>query len=77
MENKIYLVTADWCTKCPLVKGAIIDKGIEVEFIDAEQQPEIPSELGIMSLPTLVDNRDGESKVYAGLSASMMFVNEQ
>lgn len=77
MENKIYLVTADWCTKCPIVKNAIIGTGIEVEFIDAEQQPEIPSELGIMSLPTLIDNRDGEPKIYAGLSSSMKFVGEQ
>lgn len=75
MENKIYLVSADWCTNCKPVKNLIAEKELNVTYIDAEEQPEIPSQFGIMSLPSIVDNRLDNPNVYKGQIECLQFVN--
>lgn len=76
MENKVCLVSAEWCTKCTMVKNVIESKGLDIEYVDAEKNPEIPSKYGIMSLPTLIDNREGQEKVYVGQGACMELVSQ-
>lgn len=76
MENTVCLVSAEWCTKCTMVKNVIESKGLDIEYVDAEKNPEIPSKYGIMSLPTLIDNREGQEKVYVGQGACMELVSQ-
>lgn len=75
MENKIYMVSTKTCTKCPFVKQMLSTKDVEVEYIDAEEQPEIPSELGIFQVPTMIDNREGHETVFVGQEKSLQFIN--
>lgn len=75
-DNNIVLLTTKTCSKCPMVKSMIESKGLDIEYVDAEKNPEIPSKYGIMSLPTLIDNREGQEKVYVGQGACMELVSQ-
>lgn len=77
MENKLYVLSADWCTKCPMVKNMLDGQGIEYINVDVDNEPEIAASVGAMSIPTIVDNTNGEMKVYTGQQACIQFVGEQ
>lgn len=77
MENKIYLLSAPWCTKCALVKPMLYSQVEGVVEVNIDEDPSIPADLGIMSIPTLVDNRQGESVVYTGQSKVMEFISKE
>lgn len=74
MENKIYMLSTPSCTKCPIVKSQLAEKDVEVEYVNVEEDPEIAIEHGLMSVPSIIDNRNGEDTVYNGQMSCMAFV---
>lgn len=76
MENKTVLLTTQSCTKCPMVKTMIESKGLDIEYVDAEKNPEIPSKYGIMSLPTIITYEDGKAVTHVGQGACMELVSQ-
>lgn len=75
LEEKIYMLTTTDCTKCPFVKQMLSTKDVEVEYINNDDDPTIASELEIMSVPTIVDNRNGKETQFIGQQSCMLFVN--
>jgi len=55
-ENKYKLVTATWCAPCKVLKTQLSEEKIEVEYVDAVDNPEYIKRLGVRSVPTLVVN---------------------
>ena len=53
--SKLYMFSTVHCTKCPEVKEALSKKDVEVEYIDAEETPELAMIYLVMSVPTIVD----------------------
>lgn len=76
MENKIYMLSTPSCTKCPIVKSQLAEKDVEVDYVNVEEDPSIPAELGVLSIPTLVDNRNGKATVHTGQGACMEFISK-
>ena len=76
MEKKIFLMSAPWCNKCQQVKPMLHSKVKEVEEINIDEDPTIASELGIMSIPSVVDNTGEEPIVYTGQSKVMEFISK-
>lgn len=74
---KTYLLTTQSCTKCPMVKGMIEEKNLDIEYIDVEEDPEIASAAMVMSVPSIVVIKDGEFETHVGQQASVKFVGEQ
>lgn len=67
--NKIFLATTKTCTQCPIVKSAIESKGLreQIDYVDAEEQPDLMVKYELMSVPSLIDERDPQNpKVYVG-----------
>lgn len=74
MENKIYMLSTPSCTKCPIVKSQLAEKDVEVEYINVEEDPDIAIEHGLMSVPSIIDNRNGADIVFNGQMSCMAFV---
>ena len=73
--SKLYMFSTSHCTKCPEVKEALSKKDIEVEYIDAEETPELAMRYMVMSVPTIVDDRDHAEDKYTGQEQCLAFVN--
>ena len=73
--SKLYMFTTSHCTKCPEVKEALSKKDIEVEYIDAEETPELAMRYMVMSVPTIVDDRYHAEDKYWGQEQCLAFVN--
>jgi thioredoxin 1 len=58
---------AAWCAPCrmiaPVVEDLAIELGSQVKFVkmDIDANPEVPTQLGIMSIPTLIIFKDGQA----------------
>ncbi len=50
------LVTAKWCSPCKILKAQLSAEGIEIETIDADDNMSMLREMGIKSVPTLIDD---------------------
>ena len=72
--SKLYMFTTSHCTKCPEVKEALSEKDIEVEYIDAEETPELAMRYMVMSVPTIVNVDDG-GKTYWGQEQCLKFID--
>ena len=77
MENKVYLLTTRSCTKCPMVKNMIEEKGLDIEYVDVEEDAEIASEAGVMAVPSIVVIEDGEYETHVGQGACMEFISKE
>lgn len=53
MSNKV-LVSAEWCSQCPVVKKYIEDNNIEVTMLDADTDFDEVNKLRVRGLPTMV-----------------------
>ncbi|WP_239745215.1 glutaredoxin domain-containing protein [Mammaliicoccus sp. F-M27] len=73
--SKLYMFTTSHCTKCPQVKDALSKKDIEIEYIDAEKTPELAMRFLIMTVPTIIDNREHAEDKYMGQEQCLAFVN--
>lgn len=74
MDDGLYLFTTKTCPNCNIAKGLLSD--LDYTVIDAEEQPELTTQLGIMQAPTLVVVADGEKKKYVNASNIKQFVEE-
>lgn len=75
MENTIYFLSSMSCTKCPIVQANLEEKNIEFTKQIIDSEPELAIEKGIMSVPTIIDNREGHETVYTGQEKCLAFVN--
>jgi len=50
------LVTAKWCSPCKILKAQLSAEGIEIETIDADDNMSMLRDMGIKSVPTLIDD---------------------
>ena len=75
MENKTYLLTTQTCSYCPMVKQMIEAKGLDVTYIDIEETPDFAIETGVMSVPTIVVDDNGELTPHVGQQACLQFIN--
>lgn len=67
--NKLKYFTASWCGPCRFFKPVIqelIKEGKNIEIIDIDENQSISRDYEIMSVPTLVFEKD--SKIYARTS---------
>ena len=64
IEEGIHLVDfyATWCGPCKMLSPVLDELKDEIDIvkIDVDQEPEIASEYGIMSIPTLLYVKDGK-----------------
>lgn len=74
-KNEVYLLSAPWCTQCKTVKPKAQEKIEGLIEIDIDENPEVPSELEVMSIPTIVDNRNGEKIIHSGAGKCLGFLN--
>lgn len=74
---KAYLLTTQSCSYCPMVKQMIEAKGLDITYVDIEESPELAISTGVMSVPTIVVDNDGELTPHVGQQASVKFVGEQ
>ena len=73
--SKLYMFSTVHCTKCPEVKEALSKKNVEVEYIDAEETPELAMRYMVMSVPSIVEVSEDEVKTYWGQEQCLAFVN--
>ena len=71
----LYLFTTKTCPNCRIAKEFL--KGQEYQVIDAEENPELSDQYGIMQAPTLVMVKNGEITKYVNASNSRRFVEER
>jgi thioredoxin 1 len=67
--KKIKYFTASWCGPCKFFKPTLqelIDEGVDVEILDIDSNPEETASNDIMSVPTLIFQKDNED--YARVS---------
>lgn len=71
----LYLFTTKTCPNCRIAKEFL--KGQEYQVIDAEENPELSDQYGIMQAPTLVMVKNGEITKYVNASNIRRFVEER
>lgn len=69
--ERILMFTTSHCVNCPKVKEELGKKDVVVEYVDAEERPELAMDHVIMTVPTIVD---GEKK-YVGQQACLDYVD--
>ncbi len=74
-QNRAYLFTTKTCPNCKLAKEFL--GSYPYIQVDAEDNPELTREYGVMQAPTLVVVRDGQFKKYANASNIKSFMEEQ
>lgn len=74
MDDGLYLFTTQTCPNCRLAKEFL--KEIDYVTIDAQEQPELATQLGIMQAPTLVVVSDGKKTKYNNASNIKKFVDD-
>lgn len=73
--SKLYMFSTTHCSKCPEVKKALSEKDVEVTYVDPEETPELAMKYMVMSVPTIVDDRDHAEDKYWGQEQCLAFVN--
>ncbi len=73
---KTYLLTTQSCSYCPMVKQMIEAKGLDITYVDIEESPDLAIRTGVMSVPTIVVDNDGELTPHVGQQACLQFINE-
>ena len=76
MDKKTYLLTTQSCSYCPMVKQMIEAKGMDIEYVDIEEDPTLAIETGVMSVPTIVVDDNGELTPHVGQQACVQFINQ-
>jgi thioredoxin 1 len=64
--DKVIDFHATWCSPCkvqkPILEKVAKELGVEVEYVDIEEQPEMAAKYKVRSVPTMVILKDGEIK---------------
>ena len=62
--TEFYYFSTNWCAPCktfkPIVQQVCAENQIPVQFIDAQQQPELAARFGVSSVPTIVVAQNGQ-----------------
>ena len=69
---KLTLFTSETCAFCPVVKSQLVEKKVDFDLVSIDDSPELASEHGIMSVPSIVDS---DNQVHRGLQASLKVVD--
>ena len=58
--KKVIRFTASWCGPCKMLAKTLesVETDIPIEVVDIDQQPDLATEFGIRSVPTLVMMED-------------------
>ena len=64
----VYLFTTKTCPNCKIAKSMLDKAGVEYNVVDAEDNPELCKEYGIMQAPTLVVSEEGDVAMYRNVS---------
>lgn len=75
LEMHKYLFTTSTCPNCRMAKKML--EGEELEVIDAEKNPEMARQFGIMQAPTLVITDGEHLKKYVNASNIQKYVDEE
>ena len=73
-QNGANLFTTKTCPNCSAAKTYL--KDFPYVLVDAEENPELTREYGVMQAPTLVVIKDGQHKKYANASNIKSFTEE-
>ena len=74
-EDGMYLFTTSTCPNCRMAKKML--EGEELEIIDAEKNPDMARQFGIMQAPTLVITDGEHLKKYVNASNIQRYVDEE
>jgi ribonucleoside-triphosphate reductase len=75
IRDGLYLFTTKSCPNCRIAKEYL--KDTDYAIVDADENPELVREFGIMQAPTLVEIKDGMPKKYTNASNIKKYVEEQ
>ncbi len=75
MDDGLYLFVTKTCPNCLMAKEYL--REFTYAVIDAEENPELTSEFGIMQAPTLLEIKNGAVKKYSNASNIKRFTEEQ
>jgi ribonucleoside-triphosphate reductase len=75
MEDGLYLFTTKTCPNCRAAKEYL--KNSTYAIVDAEENPDLAREFGIMQAPTLLEVKEGIAQKYVNASNIKRFVEEQ
>ncbi len=75
MEDGLYLFTTRTCPNCYTAKEYL--KNLTFAIVDAQENPELVQEYGIMQAPTLVEVKDGVTRKFVNASNIKRFVDEE
>ena len=70
-----YLFTTSTCPNCRMAKKML--EGEELEIVDAEKNPELAKQFGIMQAPTLVIAEGEHITKYVNASNIQKYVDEE
>lgn len=63
--TEFYYFSAVWCQPCkafkPAVQQVVGELGIPMQYVDADNNPELTQRFGITSVPTIVVAQNGQS----------------
>jgi thioredoxin 1 len=74
--TELYYFTAPWCVPCKTF-GPVMDTitGLPVKKVDVDQNPEMATMMGVMSVPTVVIVQDGKDRGRFSGARDAVFVN--
>ena len=75
LEDGMYLFTTKACPNCKVAKKMLED--VDCVTVDAEENPELAFEYGVMQVPTLLAMHSGEVVKCVNVSKIKSFVSEQ
>ena len=67
------LFTASWCKPCQELKSWMKEKGIVLDVIDIDEQPNITKQLKVNKIPTLIAN----GKTYVGREEIIPYLTKE
>jgi thioredoxin 1 len=52
--KKLMYLGAEWCGPCKVIKPQLKQSGLDITFVDVDQQPDIAAKYSIRSIPTIL-----------------------
>lgn len=74
LRGELLLFTTKTCPNCQYIKNVLNQKGISYRVIDAEENPDLVRNYGVMQAPTLVVTQGEEYECHANASNILKYV---
>lgn len=77
--TKTLLFTTPTCGGCKIIKPVVEGRGLDIEIVDATEDPERAAEHNVMSVPVFVtedENGNHVETLATGAAEGIKFVNE-